>query len=95
MDATFRLRKLYRNLGIGGLLCSAGMTALSICFTVSEARGLGALCVVIGVCGFFEGLSGFVLLAYWRESLTIKDQQIVQAGVVCRRMHGVSNGVAE
>jgi hypothetical protein len=86
VDAIFRPKQSCKRLGLLSLLFWTGMMMLFLCGTLWEGRGaLGPFLLVCGGLGCFIALSVFLLLAYYRESLSFKDGRIVQTGVVRRR----------
>jgi hypothetical protein len=86
MDAMFRPKESYKWLGLVSLLFCSGMMALSLFAAFWEGRGaLGPLLLTCGGFGFFSAVSAIVLLAYYRESFSIKDGLIIQTGIVCQR----------
>jgi hypothetical protein len=84
MDTVFRLRKYYRDFGIVYLVLFLSVMVLCFCALLSEGSGIFKLLATTSVWGFFAAVSVFVLLAYYRESLTINDERIVQKGVFRR-----------
>jgi hypothetical protein len=80
MNDAFRLRKSYRNGGIFGLLVFGGMLAATIYLALTDRN------VVLGILhgsfwSFWICLSVWMLLAYYRESLTIQNGTVVWRGV--------------
>ena len=86
----FRLRKYYRNLGIVSLTFFVGMWAMSLIVVLREEKFLAAF-TIGGIWFFFIGLSLWMLLAYRRESLTIRDDTIIQKGVLRTKCLGVED----
>lgn len=81
MNDVFRLQKSYRNTAIVGLLFFVGMMAIPVYFAVSEGNVLLGF-VFGGFWSFWIGLSAWMLLAYYVESLTIREGTILQRGVL-------------
>ncbi len=90
-ETVFRLRKGYRNLGIVCLLFFVAIGVASAWGIWSEAppnRRVHALyAVVFFLCywGFCAGLSLWVLVGYYRESLEFRDGHVIQQGVIGRK----------
>ncbi len=90
-ETVFRLRKGYRNLGIVCLLFfvfTGVASAWGIWSEVPPNRRVHALYLLIfslSVWGFMAGLSLWVLVAYYRESLTIRDGHVIQQGVIGKK----------
>lgn len=81
MNEVFRLQKSHRNLAIVGLFFFSGMMAMSVYLAATEGNVLLGI-VFGGFWSFWIGLSVWLLLAYYRESLTIQDGTVVQRGVL-------------
>ena len=96
MNATFRLRRSYLLLGALCTLLFAAMaivSVLGIYFEAPAERRAAALAVGLGIAAFwlaFMALGVWVLLAYWRERLAIRDGEIDYVGVICRKRLRVS-----
>lgn len=85
MHAVVRLHKGYLALGLISLLFFVGMGTCSSYFIyheVPEDRRIYAVVFFLGFWGFMACLSLWVLIACWRESLTMHDEQIVQKGIL-------------
>ena len=80
MNEVFHLQKSYRNLAIVGLLFFVVMMVVGVYLALSEANILLAV-VFGGFWGCWAGLSVWILLAYYRESLCIQDGIVVQKGL--------------
>jgi hypothetical protein len=66
---TFRLRRWYRNLGLGGLLGYLAWSSLAIfgmLNTPEIKHPVAAAALMGGIPLFMAGLSGWILAAYWR-----------------------------
>jgi hypothetical protein len=96
MNATFRLRRSYLLLGV---LCTiffavmAVVSVLGIYFEAPVERRAAALAVGLGFAAFwlaFMALGVWVLLAYWRECLAVRDGEIDYVGVIRRKRMRVS-----
>jgi hypothetical protein len=87
-ERVFRIRKGYRLLGITGLLVSVAILVMGVVGMWRELppdrRLLGIAVVVVG-WGFFCALSIWILLAYWRETLTLRASRVIQQGVIASR----------
>lgn len=93
MNAEFRLSRSLFGLGV---LCTAFFAAmavvsvLGIYFEAPPERRPAALVAGLGIAGFwlaFTMLGVWLLLAYWRHRLTIRDEQIDYVGVIrCKRI---------
>ncbi|HUT94428.1 MAG TPA: hypothetical protein VMY37_33530 [Thermoguttaceae bacterium] len=88
MNAEFRLSRSLLGLGV---LCTAFFAAmavvsvLGIYFEAPPERRAAALLAGLGMAGFwlaFMALSVWLLLAYWRHRLTIRDEEIDYVGVI-------------
>jgi hypothetical protein len=90
VNATFRLRRWCRDLGVGGVLGYLAWGALGMfgALTASEiGHRLAAAAVIGGVPLFMAGISLWILVAYWREELTIRGTRVVTRGIVrCREI---------
>ena len=76
MNETLYLRQYHRNVGIICLILFVGMMVLSafyMPFDVPQNVRIYAVCLFVAIFGFWAALSVWGLLAYWRESLSIKD----------------------
>jgi hypothetical protein len=78
---TYHLQKSYRNTAIGCLLFFLAMMVLGVCLAASEANILAAV-MFGGFWGFWVGLSVRMLLAYYRESLGIRDGTVIHQGIL-------------
>ena len=91
MNATFRLRRSYLLLGVLCTLLFAAMaivSVLGIYFEAPAERRAAALAVGLGIAAFwlaFMALGVWVLLAYWRERLVVRDGEIDCVGVIRRK----------
>jgi hypothetical protein len=91
MNATFRLRRSYLVLGVLCTLFFAAMAVVSVLGIYFEAppeRRAAALAVGLGMAAFwlaFMGLGVWVLLAYWRERLTLRDGEVDWVRVIRRK----------
>jgi hypothetical protein len=84
VDATFRLRRYCRNLGLGCALGFLAWAALAVfmALTAPEIRyRLAAIAVMGGIPLFMAGMSVWVLVAYWRAALTIQGTRVVTRGI--------------
>jgi hypothetical protein len=85
VDATFRLRRSYRNQGFGLLAFFLSWFVL-IVFTIGTDQKIpNRLAMVAGLGAvplFMAGLSVFILAAYWREELTIRGDRVTFRGVL-------------
>ncbi len=85
MNATFRLRRYYRNMAVGGVIVflAWGVFGVFIALTAPDIKNRLAVAAFMGgVPLFMEGLSLWVLMAYWREELTIRGESVTKRGVV-------------
>jgi hypothetical protein len=91
MDATFRLPRWYRYAGLAGVLFCVVGGALCAYEALTEPRvGAPPLVAAAVLGGIPLALAGFpiwVLLACWREALTIRGERVIFRGIVgCREI---------
>ena len=84
MDQVLRLKKSYRNLGVMCLIFFSGMMVVSFFGILSESNLLDALRAV-GFCGCLLVLPAMMLLAYYRQSISIQEETIIQTGIFRQR----------
>ncbi len=85
MNATFRLRRYYRNVGLVCLGFYAGIAVFSSLATLFAFPGESRLYAFLFFSSFWlimAGISVWVLLAYWRYSLAVRDRHLVEKGVI-------------
>lgn len=89
MDATFRVWRLYRSLGLVflPLFLPWALLAFWMALTDPDVRGNRAALAAFngGVPLFMAGLSLWTLADYWRRELTIRGDRIILRGVIRRR----------
>lgn len=96
-EEVFRLRKRYRNIGVVCLLffvLVGTASAYGFWSEVPPNRRIYAIYFVVlllSFWGFWAGLSLWVLLAYWRESLKIRNGQMIQQGVIGKKRIGLAD----
>jgi hypothetical protein len=90
LDATFRLRRWYRNLGLAGVIGYAAWAVLGAFVVATDSKivhPVAAAALMVGVPLFMTGVSVWVLLAYRLEMLTIRGTRIISRGVIrCREI---------
>ncbi len=85
MDATFRLRRWYRNFGLAGVVGYAAWAVLGAFVVATDSKivhTVAAAALIVGVPLFMTGISIWILLAYRRETLTIRGTRIISRGVI-------------
>ncbi len=85
LDATFRLRRTFRNQGLGFLPLFLAWCALNIYVFGTDPKIPHRVAMVsfgASVPLFMAGLSGWMLAAYWREELEIHGERVSWRGVV-------------
>lgn len=88
MDTTFRMRRYYRNVGAATMplfLAWAGLAALAMLPNRPERLRPEAVGLTVGVPLAMAGLSLWLLVAYWREQLTVRGGRILYRGITRRR----------
>jgi hypothetical protein len=88
MNATFRLRRSYRNEGLGFLPFFLAWFGLIVYLSGNESA-FGSriwMLVFMGIVPLFmAGLAVWSVLAYWRVKLTILDNLVTYRGVLCEK----------
>ncbi len=88
LDASFRLRRWYRNLGLGGVIGYAAWAVIDAIVVATDTKivdRVAAAALLVGVPVFMTGVSVWLLLAYLRETLTIRGTRIISRGVIRTR----------
>jgi hypothetical protein len=85
MDETFHLRPYYRNLGLLGICGSIAMAAGTVYVAMTDVPQdalVYFLCFCLGVSTFFLGGSLYLLLGYWKFSLTFRYGRLIENRIV-------------
>ena len=85
MNEVFFVRRHYRNVAAIYLPFFCGIMAFSVYVALAacpEDRRILALCFFSGVWGVFIALAIWILVAYWRESLTVTEGHVAQRGII-------------
>jgi hypothetical protein len=87
LNATFRPKRLYRNLGLGGVVGFSGWGAVGISVALTQP-GVPSRVVLLAIIGGISlamtALSAYLLAAYCRERVTIDGARITKQGVFRR-----------
>jgi hypothetical protein len=84
MDETFRLRRSYRNQGLGFLLGFLAWAAVNLYVLRTDAtipHSVALAFLFLGVPLSMAGLSALMLVAYWQARLIIHDGLVTDRGV--------------
>jgi hypothetical protein len=87
MERVFYLRKGYRDLAIRGLLAFVFSGLFGVYFSLTDVpkdRAIYAALLFGLFWGFWTLAAAWMLLTYWRGSLSIEDGQICQQGGNCQ-----------
>ncbi len=87
MDATFRMRRSYRNQGAWCLPVFLAWAAFGAYLALTDSNiphRMAALLFFVSVPLFMAMLAFWMLLAYWREALTIRGDRLAFRGVFRR-----------
>jgi hypothetical protein len=92
VDATFRLRRTYRNQGLGFLLGFSAWTVLHVSLALTDRDVLNRLAFasMAGIPLFMAGLSLWMLAACWREELAIRGDRVTFRGIFRRKAIGLN-----
>ena len=87
MHATFRMRRYYRNLGIAGALGFATWGALGLWVALTDPKvthPIAAAALMGGLPAVMTGTSLWMLAAYRRQELTVREGRVAFCGVIRR-----------
>ncbi len=85
MDETFRLKRSYRNQGLGFLALFLAVDVAAL-YLVRQSdptipHPVALACLILGVPSFMAGLAVWMLAAYWRSSWTFRNGLVTERGV--------------
>ncbi len=88
MDEVFRLKKSIRNVGLACLPCFLAWGSLMLWVGLDAPHAPNRLLLAVGLAGVpfgMAGLSVYVLVAYRKETLTIREDRVTFRGVFGRK----------